>query len=409
MGILKRLRESVQQITKLADRLTPAEAKLVSDLVIGISESQSVLLSNTARVVNAIEGKTEDRDLIRTEQRLSKGLSRARSGLDELADAWVRHAAPTVRKMPFVTVDGSEVTKPYGGTFENLAHVRDSSAPGKPIKPGYWTVNIEANDGQGHHVPLVLDIFSTKDPAYAEKGDDAWKLTFQEGMRRVLPAVAEDATWLLDRGFDDNDVFHFLGDELRRKYVVRLKRNRNILVGDLSNPITANVEALAFGLKKPHTVNLPYINKHTHQPRTFAVSFNYVPIRLPNVSGEFYLFVITGTLGDDWLLLSNRRPRNPKQAGRIVCAYLARWGNEEMTRLWKQCADAEDFRVRTLRAIRRLLFLSMIAMGIQSLWSAHRPGVVKQLIARVKHFIQDVQFHYYRLWEGTADALIRGD
>ena len=300
------------------------------------------------------------------------------------------------------------MTKQYGGTFEYLTWVRDGSAPGKPIKPGYWTVSIEANDGQGHHVPLVLEIFSTDDPAYVAKGDQAWGLTFQEAIRAALPAAGEDATWLLDRGFDDNRVFRFLGDELQKTFVVRLKTNRNILVGDDRKPIVANIGVIAFGLKKPYTVHLPYVDKRTHRPMMFPVSFTYIPIRLPDVSGTFYLFVVTGTQGGDWLLLSNRRPRNWKKAAAIVRAYLARWGNEEMTRLWKQCVNAEDFRVRSLCAIRRLLFLSMMAMGIQSLWTLRRPHIVKQLIARVKVFIRVVQFHYYRLWAGTADALARG-
>jgi hypothetical protein len=167
MSILKRLREFVQRMTKLAGDLTPGEAKLTSDLVIGISQTQSVLLSETARVINEIEATSDEEDakaLMRTEQRLSKGLAKTQSGLDELPHAWLTFVAPTVSRLKFVTVDGSDMTKPYGGTFEYLDKVRDGSAPGKPIKPGYWLVNIEAADGQGHHVPLVLSPFSTQDP-----------------------------------------------------------------------------------------------------------------------------------------------------------------------------------------------------------------------------------------------------
>jgi hypothetical protein len=165
MSILKRVRGFVQRLVKRAGGLTNGEAKLASDLVVGISQTQSVLLSESARVINEIEGRAEEDDaLIRTEQRLSKGLAKLQSGLDELPRAWLTLAAPTVRRLKFVTVDGSDMTKPYGGTFEYLDKVRDGSAPGKPIKPGYWLINIEAADGQGHHVPLVLKPFSTKDP-----------------------------------------------------------------------------------------------------------------------------------------------------------------------------------------------------------------------------------------------------
>jgi len=79
-----------------------------------------------------------------------------------------------------------------------------------------------------------------------------------------------------------------------------------------------------------------------------------------------------------------------------------------VTRLWKQCVDAEDVRVRKLCAIRRLLFLSMVAVGIQALWLLRRPKSAQKLIARVKVFIQSVRFLYYRLWRGVAHALDHG-
>ena len=282
MSIMKRLRGFVQRITKLAVDLTRGEAKLASDLVVGISQTQSVLLSETARVINKIEGSSDDDDakaLIRTEQRLSKGLAKTKSGLDELPQAWLKFAAPTARRLKFVTVDGSDMTKPYGGTFEYLDKVRDGSAPGKPIKPGYWLINIEAADGQGHHVPLVLTPFSTQDPDYQDKGDKAWSLTFQEEMRKVVPVTAEDATWLFDRGFDDNEHFRFMR-EIGRKHVVRMKRNRNVQVGDETSPSVQNIATFAEGLKKSHAASIRYVDKKTHAQKTCRLSFAFVPVRL---------------------------------------------------------------------------------------------------------------------------------
>jgi hypothetical protein len=397
-------------VTKLAGELTRGEAKLASDLVVGISQAQNVLLSDSARAINKIEGlsnKDDPNALIRTEQRLSKGLAKTQSGLDELPQAWLKFVAPTVRRLKFVTVDGSEITKPYGGTFEHLDKVRDGSAPNKPIKPGYWLINIEAADGQGHHVPLVFMPFSTKDPDYQDKGDKAWSLTFQAEMRKVVRATSEDATWLFDRGFDDNEHFRFMR-ELGRRHVVRMKRNRNILVGDETNPIAQNIATFAEGLKKPYSASLRYVDKKTHKQKMCHVSFGYVPVRLPDVKGSFWLVVVTGTQANDWLLLAAQRPRNAKEAEAIIQAYIERWGNEEVTRLWKQCLEAEDIRVRKLCAIRRLLSLSMIALGIQALLLLLRPQCAKKLVARIDVFIADVRFKYYRLWRGVANALDHG-
>jgi len=410
MKIMKRLQGFVQRITELAGDLTHGEAKLASDLVVGISQTQSVLLSETARVINEAEGSSEADDakaLMRTEQRLSKGLAKMKSGLDALPQAWLKFAAPTVRRLKFVTVDGTDMTKPYGGTFEYLDKVRDGSAPGKPIKPGYWMINIEAADGHGHHIPLALTPFSTQDPVYRDKGDKAWSLTFQEEMRQVVPVTAKDATWLFDRGFDDNEHFRFMR-EIDRRHVVRLKRNRNVLVGDETKSSVQNIAMFAEGLKKPYRASLRYVDKTSHAQKTCQVFFNYVPVRLPDVDGSFWLTVVTGTRGEDWLLLSDQRPKNAKEAEAIIQAYIERWGNEEVTRLWKQCVGAEDVRVRKLCAIRRLVFLSMVAVGIQAVWLLRRPKSAQKLIARVKVFIPTIRFLYYRLWRGVAHALDHG-
>jgi hypothetical protein len=395
MAILKRLRRSVQKIASRAG-LSDDEARLANDLVIGMSQSQSVLLSQIGRALH------EKEPLLTTERRLSEGLAEDASGLDRMHQAWLDEVAPTAGRMPFVTVDGSDLTKPYGKAFQYLDWVRDGSAPGKPIKPGYWDVSIEATDGHHHHLPLWLDVYSTKDPAYL-----GWTETFQHAVRRVVAAIGTGATWLFDRGFDDVAFMAFLVF-LHLTWVIRLRSNRNILVGDPKNPVVMNIGQLAQGLKKPHTAVIEYVDKTTHKRKTCKVFFGYVPIRLPDLEGMYWLIVVTGTRGEDWLLLTNKAPSSKKEAEGIVQAYLQRWGNEEVTRCWKQCTGAEKFLVRKMCSIRRLLFLSMMSMGIQALWLLTRPQSVQKFIQRVKMFIEDVPFLHYRLWYGVSDALLHG-
>jgi hypothetical protein len=395
MGILKRLQRSVQKITARAG-LSDEEARLANDLVIGISQSQSVQLSQIGRALD------EKAPLLRTERRLSEGLAEDASGLDRMQQAWLDEVASTAGRMPFVAVDGSDVTKPYGKAFQYLDWVRDGSAPGKPIKPGYWDVSLEATDGHHHHLPLWLDVYSTKDPAYL-----GWTETFQYAVRSVVAAIGTGARWLFDRGFDDVAFMAFLMF-LHLTWVIRLRSNRNVLVGDPKNPTIMNIGQLAQGLKKPHTAVIEYVDKATHKRETCKVFFGYVPIRLPDLEGTYWLVVVTGTRGDDWLLLTNKAPSSWKEAEGIVQAYLQRWGNEEVTRCWKQCTGAEKFLVRKMCSIRRLLFLSMMSMGIQALWLLTRPQSVQKVIQRVKVFIKDVPFLHYRLWYGVSDALLHG-
>jgi Transposase DDE domain len=395
MSVVKRLRRSVQKILPRMLRDSTA-AELASDVVVGICKSQSVLLSEIGRALN------EARPLIATERDLSEALGAEESTLDMFPESWLRHLAPVVRRMPFIAVDGSEVTKPYGRAFEYLDLVRDASAPGEPIKPGYWTIQVSATDGKHQNVPILFDLFSTKDPAY-----EGWGETFQRAVGRAAAVAGKEATWLFDRGFDDVDFMAFL-DTLKLTWVIRMKRNRDVLVGDPTALQRINIGTFADGLNKTHKVEIEYVDKKSHKMMSMPLLFNCVPVKLPKLDRQLWLVVVTGTSGDDWLLLTNKMPRSIRKAGTVVRAYTHRWSSEEVTRFWKQSTGAENVRVRSLAAIRRLLFLSMMATGIQALWLLKRPSSVRSLIERAKSFIAEVPFMNYRLWQGVAHALAHG-
>jgi hypothetical protein len=400
MSVIAQTQSLVQKVLLQAgSSVTRGEGQVVVEIVRGISENKSVLLSEIARATT--DGTHEA--LLRQERRLSRELSKEDSGLDLLPDAYLAQVAPLANTLPFVTVDGSEITKLYGGTFESLCFVRDGSAPDKATRPGYWTVSIEATDGQRQHLPLYLDIYSTKDPTYQALGEDAWSKTFQRGVEKVVSVRGRHGIWLFDRGFDSMDwiLFLFLQCLL---FVVRLKHNRKVEVGDRRKPLVQTVRKLAFGLAKPYSVDVPFVDTSTHQVVHHKRSFTYVPVWVPGIEPRMWLVVVKAR-GKDWYLLCNEEEMDAKRAGEIVRAYIQRWGNEEVTRCFKQCTGAEKFRVRSLRAIRRLLFLAMLALAVQALLLFMNPRAAKRVMARVQAFFQHVLFPHYRLWDGMAIVL----
>jgi hypothetical protein len=386
-------------LTQAGAAMTRGESQLVVEIVQGISEKKSVLLSEIARATT--DGTHEA--LLRQERRLSRELGKEGSGLDVLPHAYLAIAGPLASTLPFVTVDGSDLTKQYGGTFEHLCFVRDGSAPDKATRPGYWMVSIEATDGQRQHLPLYLDIYSTEDPAYQALGEEAWSKTFQRGVERVVLARGRYGTWLFDRGFDSADWMRFLFS-LCLLFVVRLKHNRKVEVGDMRNPLVQTVRKLASGLAKPYAVEVPFVDASTHQIRQYKKAFTYVPVRVPGIEQRMWL-VIVKARQKDWYLLCNEETMDANRAGEIVQAYVQRWGNEEVTRCFKQCTGAEKFRVRSLCAIRRLLFLAMLALAVQALLLFLNPRAAKRAMAKVQAFFQHVLFPHYRLWDGMAILL----
>jgi Transposase DDE domain len=386
-------------LDEVGSSITRGESMLVGEIVRGISEKKSVLLSEIARATT--DGSHEE--LLRQERRLSRELKKEGSGLDALPDAYLAVVNPLASTLPFVTVDGSDLSKLYGGTFEHLCFVRDGSTPGKPTRPGYWTVNIEATDGHRQHLPLLLNIYSTEDPAYLALGEDAWSKTFMRAVEKVVSVRGLYGTWLFDRGFDDVDWMRFLFS-LDLSFVVRLKKNRVVEVGDQREPLALTVGRLAWGLAKPYAVDVPYVDTSTHTVRSYKKAYGYVPVRVPGVETRMWLIIVKARK-KDWYLLCNEETMNAKRAGEIVLTYVLRWGSEEVTRCFKQCTGAENFRVRSLVAIRRLLFLAMLALAVQALLLFLNPTVAKQVMAKVQAFFRHVLFPHYRLWDGMALVL----
>jgi len=389
---LKRIGTFVQKLAKMA-ALSDEETGLVMDVVAGISETGSCKVSEIAR---AKGGEGDLRELTRP---FYDGLSRKNSKLDRLWETWLRFVARVANKMPFIAVDFSDISKIHGKEFDNLAVVRDASDPRKWKGPGFNTIQIEATDHQHRNLPLWQQTFSTVCPEYT-----GWYDIVGRAMAAVLAHVGKQAVWLFDRGFDAADFYDILGALGIRRWVVRQLQSRNVI---LENGAVMSMRDLAASLCKPFDTVVQYVDKKTHEVRHWPVSFNFVPVRLPDLPGRCWMIVITG-LREDMVLLVNFKLSRPRQAERIVRAFLRRWGVEEGIRCWKQVTGVEDFRVRNWNSIRRLTFFSMLAYGIQALWLLTRPATAKRLIARVKQFIEVVLFQNYRLWDGVKDALLNG-
>jgi Transposase DDE domain len=394
MGMtIRRLKRSVQKVAR-ASGLNAEDTALVVQTVATIARTGKVHLSEVAR---GLVGK--DEALIDPERAVSEQLAAPRSTLDGLPDGWLQTVAPTAKKLSFVTVDGSDHAKPYGKAFEHLDWVRDASDPDKRIVPGYWSVQIDALDKLHRMLPLVSQVFSTLAPEYK-----SWWDTFLRPMLRVIARLGREHTWLFDRGFDAIDFLQALM-ALRIHWVVRQTQTRHVLLG---NGQWVPMHLLAAGLHKPHSIDVPYVDKRSHEQKFAPASFGFAPVRLPNIDAPLTMIVIDGGREEDIVLLTNAHITHADQAEEIVLAYLRRWGSEEATRAFKQLTGVEDFRVRKWESIKRLTCLAMITWGIQALMLIKRTRDAVRYIARVPQFFEDVLLKNYRLWRGIADALLTG-
>jgi hypothetical protein len=339
--------------------------------------------------------------LIRTERRYSKGLAKKTSGIDDLRYSYLAMVANVAQLMPFICVDGSDASKPYGKAFQYLGMISDRSDRDRRVGPGYWLVSVEATDGAHRNLPLWSEVVSTEAPTYTD-----WFAAYRRAIIEVSwRCNSTDATWLFDRGFDDAEFMGWL-TTLEITWVVRQKQNRNVVLGDGT---VIMMHQLASTLRTPHDVAIPYVDKSTHEPLTFTASFGYAPVRLPNSDQRYFMLVVDCGRKEPMVLLTNVNITSVKQAMAIVLAYVRRWGCEEGLRCWKQKTGIEDFRVQRWEAIQRIVMLSMIAYGLQALLLLTRPAIAMRYIQLVKSFIPRVMYQHYRLWDGIQLALCNSE
>jgi hypothetical protein len=168
-----------------------------------------------------------------------------------------------------------------------------------------------------------------------------------------------------------------------------------------------SVGRLAETLQASHQTQVRYVDKSTHQERYRTLSFAFVPIRVEGVEHPLYLIVAHTGRKRPLLLVTNRRPERPEEAGALIQAYFERWGNEEVTRACKQLTGLERIRVRALSALRRLTWLAMIAVGIQALSVLTCPQLTRATLDRAKEFIRKVRFVVYRVWRVVQEDVRR--
>jgi hypothetical protein len=252
---------------------------------------------------------------------------------------------------------------------------------------------------------LCQEIFSTQDPAYQALGEKAWTRTYPTAIENVLAHIGNDGIWLMDRGFDDVVWMGWMHAQVQQN-VIRIKSNRLVHPGTKQEK-ARNVGRLAETLDARYTTEIRYVDKSNHRERFRDIPFTWAPIWVEGVGHALYLIVAHTGRKKPLLLVTDRRPEASKDAGELIQAYLERWGSEEVTRACKQLTGLEGIRVRSLAAMRRLLWLAMIAVGIQALILLTRPRLRRAILDRAKEFIPEVRFVAYRVWRVVQTDLRR--
>jgi hypothetical protein len=140
-------------------------------------------------------------------------------------------------------------------------------------------------------------------------------------MLKLIASVGLEHIWLFDRGFDAIEFLKSI-QTLRIHWVVRQLQTRYVVLGDGERVL---MHMLASGLRKPHSVEVRYINKSTHALEAASASFGFAPVRLPDIHAPLTMIVIDGGRDENIVLLTSAHNLSADQVASIVLAYIRRW------------------------------------------------------------------------------------
>ncbi len=294
---------------------------------------------------------------------------------------------------PVIHIDDSDIVKPKGHKFEALGIVRDgseSTSTKNVYKKGYHVTEVCVLTRSNHPVSIFSRIHSSSEKDYKSVNT----ITFQAMQQGA--ALFGKATFVMDRGYDDNKMFLKL-DKLEQDYVIRLKANRKILyhnkwttAEELRNRRKGKVKTTVFYKGKDHEAYL-----------------FHVKVQITASGKDIYLVLVYGITEHPMMIATSKEIKSKEDVTGVAGTCFSRWKTEEYFRCKKRMFQFENFCVRKLKAINALNFYITLCMAFLGLISmeSETNALKVSIIKTADPVKQKVFFCYYRLAKGISGIL----
>ena len=393
-----RLREQLKRFLGIVFPHFPKRQKeFLGQMLFGIQAGQAVVLSRIARELD--EGIL----LKKTEERLSRHL--LAEGLDRMVqDAVLAHGAGKVADDDIVSIDPSDVQKPYAHEdgMPLLAKVRDGSKGRVGDNLGYNLCFATATPSMSRRiVPLHMTMWSAREEGFTSENDKVLDV-----VRTVANALEKRGIYVYDRGGDGDWLFDFfIGEGL--DFVVRLVGNRLLLHW--------NGERLAEDLAE--TCEMRYRQNVTFKSHgkelDVPVEYGSVPVRLPlHPKSELRLVVVAWPRCEKpmMLLTTLKAARSRRALRQVVEGYLTRWRIEETIRYVKQAYELEDVRLLNFGRLKAMVSIVLAVAYFAMAWLGlgEKLAVLADHVKRVsKRMFEVPEFFFYAIADGVCRLFSR--
>ncbi len=378
-------REILSFSNKISRKLPKPERKFIADMNYGILASGSCLLTD---IVDQLHEPSRKINIVdRLSRHLAKGTPK------DALKTYLTQVKKWCPDQPVIHIDDSDVVKPDSYKFESLGWVRDgseSTSTKNVYKKGYHVTEATVLTSSHHPVSLFSGIHSSAEKNFTSIND----ITFS-AMERAS-ALFEKATFVMDRGYDDNKMFLKL-DSMGQDYVIRLTAKRKLLYHNKW------VFATELRNRRKGKVKLPLHYKGKAQDAYLS----HVKVQITASRKDINLVLVYGITEHPMMLATSKKIQSKDDVIKIAKLYFSRWRIEEYFRCKKQMFQFENFRVRKLRAINALNFYITLCMAfLAHLSMKPETNALKAAVIKTADPIKErISFCYYRLAKGISGIL----
>ena len=378
-------REILTFSNKISRKLTKPEKKFTADMTYGILAAESCILTD---IVDQLHENTKK---VNSVERLTRHLNQGIPS--DALKSYLSTIRKWVPKEPIIHIDDSDVIKPDGYKFQDLGLVRDGSKSTEKknvYEKGYHVTEACVITSDNHPVSIFSKVHSSKEKDFTSVNN----ITFS-AMERGCRLFGK-ATFVLDRGYDDNKMFLKL-DELEQDYVIRLTSKRKLFFHNKWVPATQ------LRNQRKGKIKTPVLYKGKER----EAYLSHVKVQITASRKDIYLVLVYGLTEHPMMLATNKQIKSKDDVIRIARTYFSRWKIEEYFRCKKQVFQFENFRVRKLTAINALNFYITLCMAFlaQMSMKSESHALKVAIIQTAAPIKEKVNFCYYRLAKGIAGIL----
>ncbi|MHB8627562.1 MAG: transposase, partial [Aggregatilineales bacterium] len=307
-------------------------------------------------------------------RRLANGESTQRSQMaaDHLTNMLRQVGVDELRGAEALTLimDMSEVRRAGAEAQEALMRVK---ALDGGLVNGYRTVNVLGMGGEARGI-LYHRLFSATAADFESENREVSAAI--EAVETSLSAFAGAKTWVMDCGFDNDDVWWAIWRHSGSHLVTRVYHLERIVQWQTAagnweeRYLDATFKHLRPWVKLETELEVRLVGQKRAKQQTVTVEVSSVPVRVyhPTDKTQFkpvwlVKVQVLGATSDPWYLLTDWPVTSPDTARRIFIFYRQRWAVEDTFKFVKTCLGLEQVQMLSFEAVRTLVAFAWVAAG----------------------------------------------